>query len=114
MERIVHEQGGLPEEQAVIVVQMAKTQNVLFGGVDNFLVTREFNKIASREQKIALLHCLFAVSAAEDSVSSVEDGTIRQIASELAARSRRFSFAVKTAYREHLSVLKKPSAPETS
>ncbi|HYK89674.1 MAG TPA: hypothetical protein VE398_12935, partial [Acidobacteriota bacterium] len=30
MERIVAERGGLPEEQAVIVVQIAKTHNILF------------------------------------------------------------------------------------
>ena len=30
MERIVMERGGLPEEQAIIVVQIAKTQNILF------------------------------------------------------------------------------------
>jgi hypothetical protein len=53
MERLVQEHGGLPEEQAVLVVQMAKTQSTLFGGVENFLVTREFDKIATREQKIA-------------------------------------------------------------
>ena len=38
MERIVTERGGLPEEQAVIVVQMAKSQNQLFGGTEDFLV----------------------------------------------------------------------------
>src|SRR5204863_5774076 len=31
MERIVMKEGGLPEELAPIVVQMAKTQNLLFG-----------------------------------------------------------------------------------
>ena len=83
MERIVQEKGALPEEQAVMVVQMAKTQNALFGGVENYLVTREFGKIATREQKIALLHCLFAVSAADRSISSAEETTIAKIASEL-------------------------------
>ena len=36
MEQLVQEKGGLPEEQAVMVVQMAKTQSILFGGVENF------------------------------------------------------------------------------
>src|ERR1043165_8334952 len=34
MEKIVMQQGGLPEELAVLVVQMAKTQNQLFGGTE--------------------------------------------------------------------------------
>ena len=73
MERIVMERGGLPEEQAILVVQMAKTQNRLFGGTENFLVTQEFNEIASREQKLALLDCLYAVSAADNSISTKEE-----------------------------------------
>ncbi len=97
MEQIVQEKGGLPEEQAVMVVQMAKTQSILFGGVENFLVTREFDKIATREQKIALLHCLFGVSAADNSISSAEDTTIRSIADELHLDHSEF-IAVKSAY----------------
>jgi len=111
MRRIVAERGQLPEEQAIIVVQMAKTQNLLFGGTENFLVTREFKKIASRDQKIALLHCLFAVSAADQSVSSAEDGVIRQIADELRLEHSDF-IAVRRDYRDYLAVLKKPEPPK--
>ena len=35
MEQLVVQHGGLPEEQAVIIVQMAKTQNILFGAGDS-------------------------------------------------------------------------------
>src|SRR5262249_54307027 len=83
MERIVLEQGGLPEELALVVVQMAKTQNQLFGSTENYLVTREFEQIATREQKLALLDCLFAVTAADEDITSDEDNVIKQIASEL-------------------------------
>ena len=106
MERIVREVGGLPEDQAVLVVQMAKTHNALFGGTENFLVTREFNTLADHEQKVRLLHCLFAVSAADTSVSTVEDNTISKIAGELLLDHRDF-IAVKRAYRDSLAVLKK-------
>ena len=102
MERLVREKGGLPEEQAVVVVQMAKTQSILFGGVENFLVTREFDKIATREQKIALLHCLYAVSTADTSISSAEDTTIRAIADELHLDRADF-IAVKSAYGKRLA-----------
>jgi uncharacterized tellurite resistance protein B-like protein len=105
MERLIMEMAGLPEDQAIIVVQMAKTQNRLFGGTENYLVSREFNQIASREQKIALLHCLFAVSASDDSISTAEDSEIRQIASELLLDHRDF-IEVRTSYREKLKVLK--------
>lgn len=105
MEAIVTERGGLPEEQAIIVVQMAKTQSRLFGGTENYLVTREFNRIATREQKLALLDCLFAVSASDESIVSAEDTEVRKIASELGLAHGDF-IAVKSRYREHLEVLK--------
>jgi uncharacterized tellurite resistance protein B-like protein len=108
MERIIVDRGGLTEDQAIIVVQIAKTQNKLFGGTEDFLVTREFNKIATRDQKLALLDCLFAVAAAEESISSEEDNEIRQIASELQLEHRDF-IAVRSRYRDQLSVLKKPT-----
>lgn len=108
MERIVAGHAGLPEEQAILVVQIAKTQNQLFGGTENFLVTREFNNIATRDQKLALLDCLFAVAAAEGSISGEEDGEIRRVADELRLEHRDF-IAVRSAYRRHLSFLNPPS-----
>jgi uncharacterized tellurite resistance protein B-like protein len=112
MERIVVEHGHLPEDQAIIVVQMAKTQNLLFGGTENFLVTREFNRIAGRDEKIALLDCLFAVSAADRSISTVESNVIRQIADELKLDHRDY-IDVRSRYRDCLSVLQDPDTPTT-
>ena len=107
MEGIVTELGSLPVEQAVVVVQMAKTQSLLFGETENFLVTREFNKLATREQKIRLLECLFAVSSSDESISTRENSEIRLIARELLLDHKDL-VAVRSSYREHLAVLKKP------
>ena len=106
MERIVRAKGGLSEDQAILVVQMAKTQALLFGGTENFLVTREFNEIADRDQKLALLDCLFAVSSADGGVSTVETNVIRQIADELKLDHRDY-VAVRSKYRDHLDVLRR-------
>jgi len=83
MEALVREVGGLPEEQAVLTVQIAKTQNRLFGGTENFIVTREFRESATDDERRRLLDALFAVGAADDSISTEEEAVIRQIASEL-------------------------------
>jgi len=107
MEHILAERGALPPEQAILVVQMAKTQNILFGGTENFLVTREFNRIATREQKLALVDCLFAV-AADDWISTVEENEISRICGELHLTHDDF-ITVRSAYREHLAVLRKPA-----
>ena len=105
MERIVQEVGGLPEEQAIVVVHMARTRNLVFGGTDNFLVTRAFNEVAGREQKMRLLDCLFAVSAAEGHISTVEDNEVRQISKELMLEHRDY-IAIRLRYRDALGVLK--------
>jgi uncharacterized tellurite resistance protein B-like protein len=106
MERVLVTQGQLSADQAAIVVKMAKMRNELFGATDDFLVTREFNRIATRDQKFALLDCLFAVSAASEDVSAVESNSIRQIASELGLSHRDF-IQVRLAWKDRLSVLKK-------
>jgi uncharacterized tellurite resistance protein B-like protein len=110
MERIVMEHGCLPEEQAVVVVQIAKTQNILLGETENFLVSREFNSMASHEQKMALLDCLFAIAAAEGLISTIEDNEISQIADELKIEHPDF-ISVRSRYREHLAVLKDSMVP---
>lgn len=111
MESIVVERGGLPPEQAVIVVHIANSQNRLFGGTEDFLVTREFNEIADRAQKLQLLDCLYAVSASDDEVSTIEDNVIGKIASELRLE-RADLVRARQAYLQYLSVLKPPESGE--
>ncbi len=105
MEEVVREVGGLTEAQAVLVVQIAKSQQLLKGGTENYLVTREFNKIADRVQKERLLHCLFEVSAADDTISLVEESEVRKIATELKFDHREFS-AIRSQYNAKRSILK--------
>ena len=109
MERIVERMGGLPEEQAILVVQIAKAQNALHGGTEDYSITQEVNRTATREQKLALLECLFAVSSSDQSISTLEDNEIRKISRELRLEHADFIHA-RLAFKEHLEVLKK--APE--
>lgn len=106
MEEIVERFGDLPRAQAILVVEIAKSQNRLFGGTENYLVTRELQRIASREQCEELLHCLFAVSAADGSISSSEEGQILQVAEELGF-SREAYVEVRSRYNEKRSVIQR-------
>ena len=110
MERVVMERGNLPEAQAILVVQMAKTESRLFGGTEDFLVTREFNKIATREEKLALLDCLFAV-ASDEMISTVEDNEISRICAELQISHDEF-VAVRMKFRDQRSIFQKPAQPQ--
>jgi uncharacterized tellurite resistance protein B-like protein len=103
MERLVTEHGLLPSEQAVMVVQMAKTQHLLFGGTDDYTVTREFARLATKEQKLALIDCLFAVSASDESILTIEDNEIVRVAHELKIE-RADVVRIRANYRDRLEV----------
>ncbi len=106
MERIVMERSGLPAEQAILVVRIARSQNVLFGGTEDFLVARQFGETAAYEEKLALLDCLFAISAADGSISVIEDNEISRIATELKVEHADVVRA-RVRYRDSLGVLKR-------
>ncbi len=103
--QILREKANLTESQAALVAEIARHQSDLFGSTENFLVGREFDKIATRDQKIALLHCLFTVSAADRSISSTEDHEIRKITREIKPDHEDY-IGVRIEYQEHLEVLK--------
>jgi uncharacterized tellurite resistance protein B-like protein len=105
MQRLVECAGELPAAQASLVVEIAKAQNRLFGDTQNFLAARQFRDLATEEQKRDLIHCLFAVAAADDSIAVVEEETIRQISRELLLTNDEY-LAIRSAYREKRSVLK--------
>lgn len=106
MEELVRRFGDLPEEQAVLVVEIAKSQNRLFGATENFQVAREFRQLATRDQRRELLDCLFAVSAADDTISGEEEAQVRQIAEELGF-SRREYVEVRSTYNDKRSVIQR-------
>jgi uncharacterized tellurite resistance protein B-like protein len=111
MEDHVANEGQLPREQAMLVVGLAKTSNLLFGGTANFLVAREFAQSATADQKVALVHCLFAVSAAEGRISVVEEGEIQRVARELKVEPADL-VKIRLAYRDHLPGLSSKAAPD--
>jgi uncharacterized tellurite resistance protein B-like protein len=106
MEEIVMTHGQLPRAQSMLVVASAKMQSRLLGGSDNYLVAREFERMATEDQKQALLRCLFEVAAADEDVSVVEENEIRRISKELKLGHDDYITA-RSAFREHLAVLKK-------
>lgn len=110
MERIVADVGGLGGDLAVLVVQIAKSQAMLFGGTEDYLVTREFARVATLDQKRQLMSCLFAVAAADGVVAVVEENEIARIATELKL-PRGEMIAAKEPYAAKLeTILNKPGS----
>lgn len=110
MERIVRELTQMPEEQAILVVQVAKMQSRLLGHTENFQVAREFRAITEKSERFDLLRCLFAVSAADDEITTVEEQEIRRIADELALSHAEFVEA-RREYNDKRSIIKALDVP---
>jgi uncharacterized tellurite resistance protein B-like protein len=106
MVEIVRRLGHIPDAQAVLVVEIAKSQNRLFGGTENFLVTRQFKEMATGDQRRELLDCLFGVSAADDAISGEEEAQIWQIATELGFSHPEYVKA-RLAYSDKRTVLRR-------
>lgn len=83
MERIVVEAGGIPEAEAVLVVEMAKTQSRLYGATEDYIITRDWSSRATTDQKKALLRACYKVGAASGLISAEENATLGQIAKEM-------------------------------
>lgn len=104
MERAVVEVGHLSEAQAVLVVEMARNMNELYGATDDYVVTREFARSATREQLEDLLRTAFAVGAADDSISAAEVAELNEIGKELGFRSDEVD-SIRNEFRDQLAAI---------
>jgi uncharacterized tellurite resistance protein B-like protein len=102
MERSVKALASLSDAEAALVVQIAVSQARNLGGTENYMVTREFRQTSTREQRGALLQCLYAVAAADGTISSVESSEIVSIADELGF-TRAEANSLRGAYRDKLA-----------
>jgi len=105
MEALVADKGGVTADQAALVVQMARTQQKLFGATDDFLVTRELGRTASYAQKVALIDCLYAVASADQRIFAAEGDEIGRIGRELKVDQTELS-RLRSQYREFLEARK--------
>lgn len=88
MEQLVREHGGLSADQAMLVVGLAKTSNLLFGSTADFEVARDFGRATTYDQKLALARCLFAVAATDQTISMIEETEIHRIVNVLRIEPR--------------------------
>jgi uncharacterized tellurite resistance protein B-like protein len=111
MERLVGEHASIPAAQAAEAVRLAAIQGRRSGGTDDFVITRRFDAIATHAEKLALIEALFAVSAVDASIVTVEDNEIRRIANELKIEHAEF-IAVRSKHLKDLAVLRDKRSPE--
>jgi uncharacterized tellurite resistance protein B-like protein len=102
MRRAVRELAGLSPDEADLVVEIAKSQARLLGGTENYVVTREFRNSSTPEQRGRLLACLYAVTAADGTISTAESREIANVAEELGF-TRAEANALRAQYRAQLA-----------
>jgi uncharacterized tellurite resistance protein B-like protein len=107
MEKLVHEAGGLATDQAMLVVSLAKSSNLLFGATADFEVAREFAEGATYEEKLALARCLFATAATDEAISMAEETEIHRILTQLRIQPSDLT-ALRVEHRTFLPGLKNP------
>ncbi len=56
MSHLVEEYGGLDESRAELVVEIASDQNLVAGGTENYVVTRQLAEFSTREQRELFRH----------------------------------------------------------
>lgn len=93
---------GLSADETDLVVEIAKSQARLLGGTENYTVTREFRRTSTPLQRAQLLECLYAVTAADGTISSAESREIANVAEELGF-TRAEANALRTRYRDKLA-----------
>ncbi len=102
MRRATASLANLSDEEAALAVDIAVNHTVEHGGTQNYLVTREFKEMANREQRMGLVECLFAVGAADGTISTTESGEVLKIAEELGL-SRSETMALRSGWKDHLA-----------
>jgi uncharacterized tellurite resistance protein B-like protein len=83
MEALVVREGRLTPDQATVVVGLAKTSNLLFGGTADYQVALEFAEAATYDEKLSLGRCLFAVASSDAQISMSEEAEIHRILNQL-------------------------------
>ena len=105
MERLVRVWAHVDAEQAALIVRIARGAG-RSRGTDDYLITREFERVATRDEKLALLDCLFEIAAADSPILTSEDNEVRRVASELKLEHADY-IAVRQRHLTNLNVLRR-------
>jgi uncharacterized tellurite resistance protein B-like protein len=95
----------LAPERARLLAEAAIAASASHSASDDHLVARAFREMASLDERLQIVRCLYAVAAADESITTPEDNEIFEIATEIGL-GRNDVLALRSEWREHLAVLK--------
>jgi uncharacterized tellurite resistance protein B-like protein len=97
--------GGLGDDIAPLIVDMAASLAGEFGATEDYLVTREFKAISTDEERRRLIQCCFLVMAADDEIDATESWLANRLAEELDVERPDLN-AIRDEFHEQLSSVK--------
>jgi len=105
LRRLVDEHAGLTAEECEAVAALVTAHLESMAGIDYAELTRTMNTHASKDEKLHLIDCLYAVATADDLVSVVEDEEVKAVARALML-SHRELIEVRRRYSDQLEVIR--------
>lgn len=97
--------GQLEADQAKLLVETAVEALDTQGGTENHLVARAFRDMTKHEERLRLLRCLYAVAAADETITTDEDNEIFGIATAIGVE-RPDVIALRFQWKEFLGTMK--------
>jgi uncharacterized tellurite resistance protein B-like protein len=97
--------GEMSAEQSRLLADTAVRAAELHGASDDHLVARAFRDMTDHGERLRLLKCLYAVAAADETLSTVEDNEIFEVATAIGA-SRSDVISVRSGWKDYLGTMK--------
>jgi uncharacterized tellurite resistance protein B-like protein len=92
-------------DQAKLLARTAIQAAVENSASDDHLVARAFRDMSERPERLRLLRCLYAVAAADETITSLEDNEIFEVATAIGV-DRKDVVALRSEFKEHLGSMK--------
>lgn len=96
---------GIDAERAALLATAAIAAADAHGASDDHLVARAFRSFSNDDERRRLVRCLYAVAAADETITTVEDNEVFEIAAEIGL-DRGDVVALRSEFREQLAVLR--------
>jgi len=96
---------GIDSERASLLSETAVQAARTYSASDDHLVARAFREMSDRSDRLRLVRCLYAVAAADQTISTREDNAIFDVATSIQVE-RDDVVAIRAEFRSHLGTLR--------
>jgi len=97
--------GGIGSDQAALLTDTALRVAETHGSTDDHLVARAFRDMTEHAERVRLLRCLYAVAAADETITTLEDNEIFEVATAI-GMDRSDVIALRYEFTEYLGSMK--------